>query len=72
MPFTGLEKEPQPEEITLALHLQWSDIVANWERRSRVKGFLAKFLFEKAQQFWDALDLQVFEEILNYLSTFVF
>ena len=41
--------------------------MANWETRSGVKGFLAKFLFEKAQQFWDALDLQDFEEILALL-----
>ena len=67
IPFTGLEKEPRPEEITLALHLQRSDIVANWEIRSGVKGFLAKFLFEKTQQFWDALDLQAFEEVLALL-----
>ena len=61
MPFTGLEKEPRPEEIALALHLQRSDIVANWETRSGVKGFLDKFLIEKAQLFWDALHLQAFE-----------
>ena len=39
----------------------------NWETRSAVKGFLAKFLFEKAQNFWDALDLQPFEEVLALL-----
>ena len=60
IPFTGIEKDPQLGEIALALHLQRSDIVANWETRSGVKGFLAKFLFEKAQQFWEALDLQDF------------
>ena len=67
IPFTSIEKDPRPEEISLALHLQWSDIIANWETRSGVKGFLAKFLFEKVQQFWDALDLQDFEEILAHL-----
>ena len=29
-----------------------------------VKGFLAKFLFEKAQNCWNSLDLQGFEEIV--------
>ena len=38
--------------------------MANWETRSGVKGFLAKFLFEKAQLFGDVLDLQAFEKIL--------
>ena len=60
MPFTSLEKEPWPEEITSALYLQWYDIIANWETRSGVKGFLAKFLIEKAQLFWEALNLQAF------------
>ena len=44
-----------------------SDIVANWETRSRVKGFLAKFLLEKARLFLDALDLQAFEEVFSLL-----
>ena len=35
--------------------------MANWETMNGVKGFLAKFLFEKAQLFWDALDLKAFE-----------
>ena len=52
IPFTGLENEPRPDEIASILHLQRSDIVANREIRSKVKGFLAKFLFKKAQQFW--------------------
>ena len=29
IPFIGLEKDPQPEEIAPALHLKRSDIVAN-------------------------------------------
>ena len=41
--------------------------MANLETRNGVKGFLAKFLFEKAQQFLDALDLQYFEEVLALL-----
>ena len=67
VPFTSLKKDPKPEEITSALHLKRSDIVANWETRSGVKGFLAKFLIEKAQLFWDAMDLQAFEEVLALL-----
>ena len=47
-PFKGMEKEPKPEDIAKALSLQRADVVANWETRRGVKGFLAKFLFEKA------------------------
>ena len=35
--------------------------------RSGVKGFLAKLLFEKAQECWNSLDLQAFEEIVALL-----
>ena len=52
---------------TQALHLHASDITTNWEIMSGVKGFLAKFLFEKAQSCWNSLDLQDFEEIVALL-----
>ena len=42
-------------------------MVSNWETRSEVKGFLAKFLIEKAQLFWNDLDFQDFEELLALL-----
>ena len=61
IPFTSIEKDPKPEEIASALHLKRSNIVANWETRSWVKGYLAKFLLEKAQLFWDAIDFQDFK-----------
>ena len=48
IPFIGLEETPKLEVIAKALHLKRSDIVTNWETRSEVKGFLAKFLLEKA------------------------
>ena len=51
LPFNSIERDPRPKEIARALHLQRSDIVANWETRSGVKGFLHKFLLEKAQGF---------------------
>ena len=38
----------------------------NWETRSDIKGFLAKFMFEKAQD-WNSLDLQAFEEVVALL-----
>ena len=47
--------------------MQPSDITTNWETRSGVKGFLEKFLFEKAQNCWNSLDLQYFEEIVALL-----
>ena len=43
------------------------DVVSNWETRSGVKGFLAKFLIDQAQLFWDNLDFQAFEDILALL-----
>ena len=60
IPFTGLEGIPKPKVIAEAFHMKRADIIANWETRSGVKGFLAKFLMEKAQLFWDAMDLQDF------------
>ena len=49
--FADLEETPKNEFIAKALHLRRSDIVANWETRSGVKGFLAKFLLERARLF---------------------
>ena len=45
LPFNGMERDPKPEEISYAMSLQRSDVVANSEIRRGVKGFLAKFLF---------------------------
>ena len=56
VPFTGIEEVPKPEVISSALHLKRADMVSNWETRSGVKGFLAKFLIDKAQLFWDDMD----------------
>ena len=67
MPFTDLEETPKPEFISKALHSKRSDIVANWETRSGVKGFLAKFLLEKARLFWEDMDFQAFEDVLALL-----
>ena len=67
MPFTGLEETPRPEDIASALHLKRADVVSNWETRSGVEGFLAKFLMDQAQLSWDNLDFQAFEDILALL-----
>ena len=56
VPFTGMEETPRPEDISAALHLKQADVVSNWETRSGVEGFLAKFLMDQAQIFWDDLD----------------
>ena len=48
LPLNGTERDPKKEEIDQALHLEPSDVTTNWETRSGVKVFLAKFLFEKA------------------------
>ena len=64
LPFTGIERDPKPEEIARALYLQRSDVVANWETRSGVKEFLANFclripnffrrlwIFKLLKRFW--------------------
>ena len=57
LPFNCIERDPSLEEIARDLHLQQSDVTANWETRSGFKGFLAKFLLEKAQDYWNTLDL---------------
>ena len=62
-----MEEIPKPEIIASALHLKRVDVVSNWEIRSGVKGFLAKFLIDKAQLFWDDMDFQAFEEVLALL-----
>ena len=62
-----MEEVPRPEDITSTLHLKQADVVSNWETRSRVEGFLAKFLIDQAQIFWDNLDFQAFEDILALL-----
>ena len=67
VPFTGMEEVPRPEDIASALHLKRADVVSNWETRSGVEGFLAKFLIDQAQLFWDNLDFQAFEDILALL-----
>ena len=65
--FTGLEGIPKPEVLAEALHMKRADIIANWETRSGVKGFLAKFLLEKDRSLWDDMDFQAFEDILALL-----
>ena len=67
VPFIGLEEVLKPEVIASALHLKRSNMVSNWETRSGVKGFLAKFLIDKAQLFWDDMDFQDFKEVLALL-----
>ena len=54
--FTGLEEVPKLKFIASALHLKRADVVSNWETRIRVKGFLAKFLIDKAQLLWEYMD----------------
>ena len=48
IPFIILKEDLNPEVIASALHLKRSNIISNWETRCGVKGFLARFLFEKA------------------------
>ena len=62
--FNDTERDPKPEEIAQELHLQQSDVTTNWETRVGIKGFLAKFLFEKSQDCWNSFYLQAFKEIL--------
>ena len=62
-----MEEVPRPEDIASALHLKRADVVSNWETRSGVEGFLAKFLIDQAQLFWDDLDFKAFEDVLVLL-----
>ena len=66
-PFTGWEKTLRLEDVAAALPLTHQEVMDNWVTRSGVKGFLAKFLIDQAQQFWDNLDFQAFEDILDLL-----
>ena len=47
LPYNGTEREPKPEDVAQALHLQPSDIKGHWETRSGVKGFLSKFCLRR-------------------------
>ena len=67
VPFTGLEQDPASENVVIAFHLKPSDIEANWEKRSGVKGLLANFLMKKAQIFQDAMSYHAFEYVLAIL-----
>ena len=67
MPFTGLEKVPKYEDIASALHLKRSDIEANWETKSGVKGLLSKFLIKKAREFLKVMSFHAFEDIVALL-----
>ena len=66
-PFIGWERTPKPEEIVAALHLTKEEVMANWETISEAKGFLTKFLIDKANYFWDNLDFKAYEDILALL-----
>ena len=66
-PFTSWEKILSPEEIASALHLTKAEVMSNWETRSGANGFLTNFLVGKANQFWDSLDFQEFEDIMALL-----
>ena len=50
LPYNGTEKEPKLEDVAQALRLQPSDIKGHWETKSGIKGFLVKFMFEKARE----------------------
>ena len=67
LPSIGLEEVPKPEAIASTLHMKWADVVSNWETRSGVEDFLAKFLIDKVQLFWDDMDFQAVEEVLALL-----
>ena len=44
LPFNDTERDPKPEEIAQALHLQPSDITTNWDQDSKFAklGFCGK------------------------------
>ncbi|XP_058740931.1 uncharacterized protein LOC131613261 [Vicia villosa] len=67
LPFTDLVNIPKPEVIVAALHLKKAEVENNWETRSGVKGFLAKFLLDKARLFSDSMSYHAFEDILALL-----
>ncbi|XP_058767093.1 uncharacterized protein LOC131640724 [Vicia villosa] len=67
VPFTGLEEVPKSEVMASALHIEKSEVESNWETKSGVKGFLAKFLLKKARSFLKAMSYQAFEDVLALL-----
>src|ERR1051325_3118833 len=67
IPFTGSDKAPKYEDIASPIHLKRSDIEANWETRSGVKGLLTKFLIKKAREFIKAMSFHAFKDIVALL-----
>ena len=67
IPFTSLKLDPKSKDVATTLHLKPYDIESKWERRSGVKGLLAKFQIDKAQVFLDAVSFHAFEDILYLL-----
>jgi hypothetical protein len=47
-PFTGLEHSPTPLVIARDLHLRTSDVSKNLVTKSHIRGFILKYLLEKA------------------------
>ena len=65
--FQRFGNRPKSRRDCSSLHLHSSDVTTHWETRSGVKGFLEYFLFEKAQNCWNSLNLQAFEKIVALL-----
>ena len=63
-----VREEIQIQKILLKLYT-WNHLMSQLIGKQGVgfKGFLAKFLYEKAQNCWNSLDLQAFEEIVALL-----
>ena len=71
VPFTGLEKIPEPPVIAKTLHLETSVAKANFIEKKMpkgvIKGFESKFLLEKAHYYVKANNMGHVEAILALL-----
>ncbi|MCI49746.1 hypothetical protein A2U01_0070990, partial [Trifolium medium] len=67
IPFSGLEKIPEPPVIAAALLLKTSDIAANITIKGGFQSLTSKFLFGKAFIFAEAGSVDAFEAVLALL-----
>ncbi|XP_058764429.1 uncharacterized protein LOC131637881 [Vicia villosa] len=67
IPFSGLEKEPQVDEIAELLHLKISDVKANMTKKGGIWGLTSKFLIGKASMLASKGSMIAFETFLALL-----
>ena len=67
-PFTGLEGEPKPHEITSLIHPGKSEVESHMTTKVGIRGLPAQFLMDKARYFTRMKSTIAFEAIFALLA----